>query len=83
MKLKLDGDFVSYCQMRPDGTTVITLREGQRLLGTCINGLGSHAQVALAMLEQYRQDEAGETRHEVVISEDAQQWNQRQFESGL
>lgn len=81
-KIDLDGGMTSYYQIRTDGRVVVTLREDGRLVGICIDGIGSHPEIAMRMLQHHR-DKEQEGGSEVVISEAAQEWNQKQFERGL
>ena len=80
-KIELAAGITSYCQMRPDGKVVVTLREGGRLIGVCVDGVGSHPEIAMRMLQHHREKDQPHAT-EVVISEVAQQWNQKQFEAG-
>ena len=79
---KLDhGDgFVSYEQVRPNGTRIVTLRLNGKSMGCLSNPQVSHEVAAKMLLSMARHDAPGKaTPVDVTVSDEATAWNEQQL----
>lgn len=77
--LELGDGYVSYCQKRSTGKTLITLRQNGKLLGCLTNSQVSHDVAARMLLQMAKHgstviDESDDS----TVSPDAAEWNDQQ-----